>query len=487
MNHWQFPRDESWHHFRQMIGNVMLNEGADLATGERLSADPLDGFGLREFGARLRRGELSAEAITSTYLNRIQLRDPKIGAFATVVAREAIDAARGVDALLRAGTDLGPLMGVPIAIKEIFSIKGLPYGAGTDLDLTAITPPQGPFIQQLKRAGCVILGTTRTTEFAAATINVSKPMPWNPADAHIKRVCGGSSHGSAAALRAGLCAFSVGSDTGGSVRLPAALCGVFGFKSTAGVWPTEGVFSLSPTLDSVGVFTRSADDAELVFSALGDGVVVEVPRPRALRLGKPKTYVFDQLDDAVRRAVAMALEKLHGEGVEIVDVEIPDVDAAMAVFGKMLFAEFVAVMGKSRLQAGQSTIDPVPWARIQAGFGTEAEALAATQRAQKDAVAVAREMMGGVDALVYPTVPFVPCPVAEVQTLDAALTWNLRAGRLTRPGNFFGQCGTSIPVQAVGELPVGLQIICNPGADARLLAISRTVESIVSSRVQPRT
>jgi aspartyl-tRNA(Asn)/glutamyl-tRNA(Gln) amidotransferase subunit A len=470
-----------------MIGKVMLNEGADLPPSERLPADPLDGFGLKEFGVRLRHGELSAEAITSAYLNRIRLRDPKIGAFATVVAREAIDAARGVDALLRAGTDLGPLMGVPIAIKEIFSINGLPYGAGTDLDLTGITPPQGPFIQELKRAGCVILGTTRTTEFAAATINVSKPMPWNPADEHIKRVCGGSSHGSAAALRAGLCAFSVGSDTGGSVRLPAALCGVFGFKSTAGVWPTEGVFSLSPTLDSVGVFTRSAVDAALVFSALGDGVVAEVPRARALRLGKPKTYVFDQLDDAVRRAVAAALEKLHGEGVEIVDVEIPDVDAAMAVFGKMLFAEFVAVMGKSRLQAGQSTIDPVPWARIQAGFGTEAEVLAVAQRAQRSAVAMAQEMMRGVDALVYPTAPFVPCPVDKVQTLDAALTWNLQAGRLTRPGNFFGQCGTSVPLQAEGGLPVGLQLLCNPCADARLLAISRTVESIVSSRVQPKT
>src|SRR5450759_1862155 len=110
-----------------MIGNVMLNEDADLPLGERLPADPLDGFGLQEFGGSLRCGDLSAEDITSAYLDRIRLRDPKIGAFATVVAREAIDAARGVDALLRAGTDLGPLMGVPIAIKEIFSIKGLPY------------------------------------------------------------------------------------------------------------------------------------------------------------------------------------------------------------------------------------------------------------------------------------------------------------------------------------------------------------------------
>jgi aspartyl-tRNA(Asn)/glutamyl-tRNA(Gln) amidotransferase subunit A len=455
----------------------MLDEGADRPASEELPADPLDGFGLRDFGVRLRLGELSAEAVTRAYVDRIRLRDPKIGAFATVVAREAIDAARAVDALLCAGTDLGPLMGVPIAVKE-------PYGAGTDLDLTDIAPPQGPFIQKLKRAGCIILGSTRTTEFAAATINVGKPMPWNPADEHVKRVCGGSSHGSAAALRAGLCAFSVGSDSGGSVRLPAALCGVFGFKSTAGVWPTDGVFSLSPTLDSVGVFTRSADDAALIFSALGDGLAADLPRARALRLGKPKAYVFDQLDDAVRRSVAAALEKLEGEGVEIVDVEIPDVDAAMAMFGKLLFAEFVAVMGKSRLQAGESTIDPVPWARIQAGFGTEAEALVAAQRAQRDAVAAAYDMMCGVDALAYPTAPFVACPAADVETLEAALAWNLRSGRLTRPGNFFGQCGTSLPLQADDGLPVGLQILCNPGADARLLAISRTIEQIVGARVQ---
>jgi aspartyl-tRNA(Asn)/glutamyl-tRNA(Gln) amidotransferase subunit A len=460
----------------------MREPSADSPQG--LPADPLEGFGLREFGARLRHGEVSAEAVTSAYCDRIGLRNPKIGAFVTVAADEAIGAARGIDALLRAGTDLGPLMGVPIAVKEIFSIDGLPYGAGTELDLTEITPPQGPFIRKLKQAGCIILGTTRTTEFAAATINHKKPMPWNPADETVKRVCGGSSHGSAAALAAGLCAFSVGSDTGGSVRLPAALCGVFGFKSTAGAWPTEGVFTLSSTLDSVGVFTRSADDAALVFSALGDQPAEGIPRARALRLGKPISYVFDQLDEPVHRAVEVALEKLRDADVEIVDVEIPDVDVAMPVFAQLLFAEFVAVFGKDRLQAGQSTIDPVPWARIQAGFGIEAQALVTAQRVHRSAVAAAMEMMDGVDALLYPTAPFVACPVAEVQALEASLAWNLRSGRLTRPGNFFGQCGTSIPVQAPGDLPVGLQVICNPGADSSLLAISRTVESIVRSRPQ---
>ena len=449
--------------------------------GEALPTDPFEGLGLQEFGSRLRGGDLSAEAVTRAYCDRIRLRDPKIGAFVNVVSEQAIDSARGIDALLRAGTDLGPLMGVPVAIKEIFSVDGLPYGAGTYLDLSGITPPQGPFIEKMKRSGCIVLGTTRTTEFASATISLVKPMPWNPADENIKRVCGGSSHGSAAALAAGLCAFSVGSDTGGSVRLPAALCGVFGFKSTAGVWSTKGVFPLSPTLDSVGIFTRSSEDAAIVFAALGDKTVPDAPRARALRLGIPRAYVFDQLDDPVKRAFDTAVGKLKNAGVEIVDVEMPDAAPAMAVFGRLLFAEFVAVFGKDRLTAGHSTIDPVSWDRLQAGFGVDAEALVTAQHMQKSAAMSARKMMSGVDALLYPTAPFVACPVADVQTLDAALAWNLWSGRLTRLGNVFGQCGTSIPVQARGELPVGLQVICEPGADARLLAISRTVESALRS------
>jgi aspartyl-tRNA(Asn)/glutamyl-tRNA(Gln) amidotransferase subunit A len=452
-----------------------------------LPADPLESFGLRKFGERLRSGEMTAEAVTRAYCARIQLRDPKIGAFKTIVAEQAIEAARGIDALLRAGTDLGPLMGLPIAVKEIFSIDGLPYGAGSDLDLSGMTPPQGPFIDRIKRAGCVILGTTRTTEFAGATINVNKPMPWNPADEEVKRVCGGSSHGSAAALAAGLCAFSVGSDTGGSVRLPAALCGVFGFKTTAqGEWPTQGVFALSPTLDSVGVFTHSADDAALIFATLSERAAEdEVPRPRTLRFGRPKTYAFDELEDPVRRAVELALDKLRESGVEIVDVEIPDIQSAMPPFAQLLFSEFVASFGKDRLQAGQSTIDPVVWNRIAANMNTAAEVLTAAQRAHRSMTKIANDMMEGVDALVYPTTPFVACPVSEVRTLEAALAWNLRSGRLTRPGNFFGQCGVSIPVQPRGQLPVGLQVICKGGADSRLLAISRAVENIVRPLRQP--
>lgn len=446
--------------------------------GSTMPADPLAAGGLRGFAARLRDGSLTAESATIAYLDRIAALDGKIQAFRTVDRDRAIAEARAVDAQCRDGIDLGPLMGVPVAVKEIFAVDGLPYGAGTELDLTDITPPQGPFISRLRAAGCVILGTTRTTEFAAATINVDKPMPWNPADMSVKRVCGGSSHGSAAAMKAGLCAFSVGSDTGGSVRLPAALCGVVGYKSTAGAWPTQGVFALSPTLDSVGIFTRSADDAALVYSTL-ETEEEAAPAPRAVKLGRPRSYVFDGLDEPVRQAVEAAIARLSAAGVQIVEIDTPDIAPLMPDFATLLFGEFVAVMGHDRLRAGKASIDRVPGARIETASSITPDQIEAARRSHRSAIEKARAMMAGVDALIYPTTPLVATAAADVSTFEASAAWNLRAGSLTRPGNFFGQCGVSIPVEAQGDLPVGLQLVGKPNDDLHLLAVARTVEAIV--------
>lgn len=455
-----------------------MTEKSKASAQASVPGDPLSGSGIREFGLQFRAGKLSAEQAAGIYLDRIAALDPTIQAFHSVDREAALAAARQIDALYRSGTDLGPLMGVPVAVKEIFRVDGFAYGAGTAMDLSDITPVEGPFISNLRKAGCVILGTTHTTEFAAATINVDKPMPWNPADESVKRVCGGSSHGSAAALRAGLCAFSVGSDTGGSVRLPAAMCGVVGYKSTAGLWPTDGVFALSPTLDSVGVFTRSAADAELVFSTLEALKPAGSVEPSALRLGRPGRYVFEQLDEPVRQAVEAAIVRLKDAGVRIVDVDTPDIAAAMPDFVTLLFGEFVAVMGEDRLRANRHSIDRVPWGRFETAFAISPRDLLAAQHAQRKAVRLAKAMMANVDALIYPSAPFVACPAEETRTLEASNAWNVRSGRLTRPGNYFGQCGISIPVQDRGQLPIGLQLIGKPHDDAHLLAVARCVEAI---------
>ena len=449
----------------------------------QLPPDPLSGLSLRDYAEKLRRGDISAEATTAAYLARIAQLDTKYGAFRMVAAERALDAARAMDALLRSGTDLGPLMGVPVAIKEIFAVDGLPLGANTELDFAFLSLTEGAFIKKLKRAGCVILGLTKTTEFAAATINVDKAMPWNPADPQVKRVCGGSSHGSAAALRAGLCAFSVGSDTGGSVRLPAALCGVFGYKSSVGLWPTDGVFPLSPSMDSIGVFTRGADDATLIVDALEQGVAVPAPYPHALRLGRPRRYFEDNCEPAVLAAFGTAIEKLRAAGAEIVDVDLPDIGKAIPIFTQLLFTEFAALIGQERLEANQATIDRVPWARIQSAIGATAETLLDLQKQQRQAVA-AGLVPAGVDALIAPSAPFQACAADEVNTFEAAAAWNIRSGQFTRPGNFFGLGGTTIPIQDDGALPIGLQIMTRPGADAQLLALSRTVEAVAGTRFE---
>jgi len=240
-------------------------------SGNSFPPDPLQGIDLGSFSRKFREGSLTAEATTEAYLQRIAVLDPVIGAFRAVDAVAALERAREIDSQRRTGRDLGPLMGMPIAVKEIFRLERFPFGAGTDISIDDLAPRQGAFMDALEQQGSVLLGITKTTEFAAATINSNKTMPWNPWDAAIKRVCGGSSHGSAAALAAGLCAFAIGTDSGGSVRLPAALCGLVGFKPSMGIWSTDGVFPLSPTFDTVGVFSHSAADARLVGQASSSG------------------------------------------------------------------------------------------------------------------------------------------------------------------------------------------------------------------------
>ncbi|MCP4249164.1 MAG: amidase, partial [bacterium] len=176
-------------------------------------------------------------------LARIEALEPRLGAFEYVAAEQALSTARALDELLAAGTDLGPLMGVPVAIKDLFAVDGMPTAAASNLDVTEVIGPEGDFVKTLKRAGCVILGKTKTDEFALGTLgfNPKRGTPWNPWDAKTHRAPGGSSSGSAVAAVAGLCAFAIGTDTGGSVRGPAAFCGAFGLKSTVGLWPTNGM------------------------------------------------------------------------------------------------------------------------------------------------------------------------------------------------------------------------------------------------------
>ena len=204
---------------------------------QALPPDPLADLSLLEFGRRFRRGELTSESVTLDYLTRIALLDLRLGTFQHVDAESALQTARAMDILRGAGTDLGPLMGVPIGVKDLFAVQGMPTTAGSLVDVSDLIGPEGSFVKRLRRAGCVILGKTKTVEFAFGAVgtNAVRGTPRNPWDPETERAPGGSSGGSAVAIAAGLCALAIGSDTGGSVRLPAALCGIFGLKTTVGL------------------------------------------------------------------------------------------------------------------------------------------------------------------------------------------------------------------------------------------------------------
>src|SRR5690349_19352014 len=262
-------------------------------TDYRAGAAPLDGTPLADYAAGLRDGTYSAEATTRGALARIDAANEALDAFTFVDAEGALAAARAADAHLLARTDLGPRMGVPVALKDLYAAAGMPMTAGSRIDIADRVPAEGTLVRALKRAGAVILGKTRTTEFAFGTFNPSHPTPRNPADRAVHRMPGGSSSGSAVAEAAGLCAIAFGSDTGGSVRQPAALCGVAGFKPTAGRLPLDGIFPLSPTFDSPGWFAHRVADLALVWQVLSNEAPARARPLDTLVLGKPGAHFFD--------------------------------------------------------------------------------------------------------------------------------------------------------------------------------------------------
>ncbi len=450
--------------------------------------DPLEPGGIAGYGARLRRGETTAEAATEAYLARIAALDPRLGAYQHVAAEPALAAARALDRLLAAGTDLGPLMGVPVAIKDIFAVDGMPTTAGSKLDVADLVGPEGPFVQALRRAGCVILGKVKTVEFALGATGISTPRgtPWNPWDAAVQRIPGGSSSGPAVAVAAGLCGFAIGSDTGGSVRLPAAFCGTFGLKTSVGLWPTAGVFPLSGALDTIGPLTASAADAALVFAAL-TGEPLPQPAPAAgLRLGRPTSYFFDGLDAAVAEATERALAALAAAGAAIAPLDLPEAREREDYFPNALPAELIATLGRERFAAGRAQMDPVVAARGDRGLEVRAAEWLRLERRRRALCRSAAARLQGFDAIVSPSAAILPPPVADFADPAAGLRMALAITQNSQPGNLLDLCGTSTPIQGAGApLPVGLQVLCPRGHDARALAIALTLEQLLGPPPKP--
>lgn len=452
---------------------------------DKIPQDPLANRSFSDLARDLRSGLISSQFLVETYLQRIHFLNKKLDAVSELDEARAILAAKGVDFLLRAGQDLGPLAGFPVLVKDLFQVNGLSITAGSRLSLKGLTPEdEGPVIAALRQAGCIILGKTRTTEFAMGGFNLTHPLPWNPCDMDVKRMTGGSSHGSAVAMAAGLCAFSLGSDTGGSVRQPAAFTGTVGLKFTPEYWPTSGVFPMSPGLDSLGIFTTTVENALWVVSNLPfvlnrEALDTRIP-PSALRFGLPSHHIFDFCDAETKETFENTVKQLRAAGVTFVEIEIPEVTEMDAVFGGMVPADVLGFIGRERFAAAEQIVDPVVWARTKPAFELNAADYIATQKRFRQISKGVHQRFKGLDGWVCPTIPAVAPPVDGFDSVAKVADWNRINTANTRPGNLFSQCGISLPLRGRHSgLPLGFQIMGPPFQDDRLLQIALTVKSII--------
>ena len=443
---------------------------------------------IEEFGRRLRAREITSAQVTDQCLRRIETDNPRLNAFILVMADEARRQALASDQALAAGRDRGPLHGVPISIKDLLDMRGLPTTAASRVrdghranrDATAIT--------HLRQAGAVFIGKTNLHEFAFGTTSEDSAFgpARNPHDT--ARSPGGSSGGSAASVAAGMALASIGTDTGGSIRIPAAACGTVGLKPSFGEVSIDGVVPLSRTLDHVGPLTQTVSDACLVYHALLGDERVTPPAPmplHGLRLAVPRRYFCDLLEDEVRARFESALDRLRAGGAHFDDIEIHHAADIAPVYLHIVLGD-AAAYHATALETMPERYTPPVRLRLEMGRYILAEDYV---RALKGRELLKREVDAALaqhDALVLPTLPISAPPLGANSVEVGATTEPVRnlMLRLTQLFNVTGHPAISIPSgRTSAGMPCAVQLVgCRMQTDA-LLRVALTCEPHVSSEV----
>jgi aspartyl-tRNA(Asn)/glutamyl-tRNA(Gln) amidotransferase subunit A len=388
-------------------------------------------------------------------------------------ARQAAQASRD---RYRAGRPCSPLDGVPITVKDLMDVAGVPTRYGTAwVTAPPPAPADSPLVARLKAAGAVVFAKTRLLEFAYGIVNPEDGPCRNPWD--LERTSGGSSSGAAAGVAVGMGYGAIGTDTGGSIRIPAAYCGVFGLKPTKGAIPVAGVFPLSWTLDHVGPLCRHAADLGPLWEVLSGRPLKDVGLPERPRLGVLAGVGQDPVTPAVRAAVEGALDQVERAGWAVVPVRIPALEDAEALLMTIVMAEAAAVHAAFS-QREHVRYAPLTKAQLDAGQHiAAADYLRALmlRRELRRAVAAAFDT-AGIDALAMPTVGFV-APASDPVFGDG--DEGSREAWFTGPWNVTGQPAVSVPLPTlVDGLPVGLQLVARYGADAALIALAERVAAV---------
>jgi aspartyl-tRNA(Asn)/glutamyl-tRNA(Gln) amidotransferase subunit A len=393
-------------------------------------------------------------------------------------ARAAADAA---DARAKTGVSLGPLDGAIVSIKDLFDVAGEPTRAGSKI-LADEAPPaaaDAPVVRRLRAAGAVIVAKTNMSEFAFSGVGANPHFgtPGNPVDR--SRVPGGSSAGAAVAVADGMCEIAIGTDTGGSVRIPAALCGIVGFKPSKQRVPTDGAFPLSFTLDSVGPLARTVIDCANADAVMAGAtpLPLEPAAIAGLRFGVAQGLPLEGLDDMVSAAFGSALDRLAREGVRLGDEKISLFDDMAAVNAKGgISPPEACAIHRDRLQRRAADIDPNVRVRIERGCAVAAADYIDMMRERAGLVRAMDARLADLDALVMPTTQIAAPTIAEVADPQTFGRRNAALLRNTAVINFFDLCAISLPL--VGALPCGLMLVARNGHDHRLLRIAAAAEEL---------
>ncbi|WP_249977037.1 amidase [Vreelandella olivaria] len=442
---------------------------------------------LREQRARLRDGTLTASALAEASIAAYQSRGEHDHAYLTWNGGQALAMARATDAVFAQGGDAGELMGITVSIKDIYAVPGLPTYAGSSRRLPSQWERPGPVVSAVLKQLPSIMGKTHTVEFAFGGLgtNAHWGAPRNPWDMALHRTPGGSSSGAGVSLVSGTASLALGTDTAGSVRIPAAMTGVVGLKTTAGRWSTQQIVPLSTTLDTPGLLAHRVDDIAFAFDALdgalsgNDEQVPATPSLADLTFGVPETFFWEACSPGIAEAVQGAIKQLEAAGARIVTLELPGIDEAYELFklGGVAAAELAAFL-KTQLPEMADALDPNVAARVAAADDMPAWEYVRRRAVLDSLYQSAAARMMDVDAVLTPTVAITPPTIESLQPEGAYPKANMLALRNTAIANFLGLCALTLPVgkDAVG-MPVGLQVLAGPWQDAKLLAIGQAIEN----------
>lgn len=448
---------------------------------------------VREIASAIADGKLTAAALADAVIANHDASEAARSAYKTWDADRLKANAAAADAVLKSSPPLGVLHGIPVSVKDIYGVKGYPTFAGTPAQLPTKWEREGPVVSAIRHQMGVVTGKTHTVELAFGGIgkNPHWETPRNPWDPKEHRAPGGSSSGAGVSLSTGTALVAMGTDTAGSVRIPASATGNVGLKTSFGRWPVDGIVPLSPSLDTAGLLARTVADAAVAFVALdpwSDGSLRTLDRLMGaeidgLRIGVADDFFWDPCSPGIAEGVKGALDELSKKGARLVSLPIPEVDIYMPIFvkGGLPPAELYAFL-RAELPDWLDKIDPIVQLRMEEASTLPAHEYLERVRVLGEAAKAADDRLSSVDVMVCPTLAITPPKLAEVEAIEDYRQANLAMLRNTAAANYLGLCALTMPVALdKAGMPVGMQLFARASTEDRLLRAAAAIERVLGT------